>query len=147
MKKFFLNTLLLGLLPIQQPQPARPVIITQSQLESWAQTWQAKLGLEEWKVSISQTHTPQLGPDTLGNMNASLANHSATISVLNPDDYAHIGHGYELLSADDVYTDVQRTIVHEMLHLELSILDHRPGTGRAYCMPFNRCYFWATTEN
>jgi len=70
-----------------------------------------------------------LNPDTLGNLKWIAAGRTATIKVLNPLDYD--------MSAAQIPADIERTIVHELIHLELSVLP-RTGSKRVEEQVVNR---------
>ncbi len=92
---------------------AKPVI-TNAQVANWVRVWQKRLHLEDWKVEAHIVHPSDLRPDTLGNLKWNSASHTATIRVLSPTDYD--------LPAADVAEDMEYTVVHELIHLQLSAL-------------------------
>jgi hypothetical protein len=74
--------------------------------------WQQRLNLEEWTVSIVISHPADLKPRTLGNIHWDAEKKTAIIRVLDPADYK--------IPFDDVLKDIEFTVVHELIHLELS---------------------------
>lgn len=56
----------------------------------------------------------ELKPDTLGNLKWNLATRTATIKVLSPIDYD--------IPPADIPEDIEYTVVHELIHLQLSVL-------------------------
>jgi len=90
------------------------VSVTNAQLDQWLRTWQSRLALSEWKVEVRMVRATDLNPDTLGHLKWNAADHTATIKVLNPLDYE--------LPADQIPADIERTVVHELVHLQLSVL-------------------------
>jgi hypothetical protein len=73
--------------------------------------WQRRLKLEDWKVSILSVHPSDLRPHTLGNIHWDADKKTAVIRVLNASDY-HMPYRATL-------NDMEFTIVHELIHLEL----------------------------
>jgi hypothetical protein len=74
--------------------------------------WQQRLDLEDWRISVRVTRREDLKPKTLGGIRWDKRKKSAVIWVLDPSDYE--------LSHPEMLQDLERTIVHELLHLELS---------------------------
>jgi hypothetical protein len=75
-------------------------------------SWQKRLNLEDWKISIQVARASDLKPRTLGNIHWDTDKKTATIHVLDPADYK--------LPFPDVLADVEFTVVHELIHLELA---------------------------
>jgi hypothetical protein len=76
----------------------------------WA--WQKRLNLQDWKITVALAHATELKPRTLGNIHWDTDKKTATIHVLDPADYH--------LPFDAMLKDMEFTIVHELIHLELS---------------------------
>ena len=74
--------------------------------------WQNRLNLRDWDVSVSIVRATQLKPNTLGNIHWDLGKKTAVIRVLDPADYE--------LSLPDMLRDMEFTVVHELIHLELA---------------------------
>jgi hypothetical protein len=89
-------------------------LVTNSQVEQWLRTWQARLALTDWKVDAHIVRAADLNPDTLGHLKWNASDHTASIKVLSPLDYD--------LPADQIPADMERTVVHELVHLQLSVL-------------------------
>ncbi len=89
-------------------------IVTQAQVNRWVKLWQGRLALDEWKIDARIVRAQDLNPDTLGNLKWNAANRTAIIKVLNPADYD--------LAPTEIPADIERTVVHELVHLELSAL-------------------------
>jgi hypothetical protein len=89
-------------------------IVTISQVEQWLHTWQARLALTDWKVEVRIVRAADLNPDTLGHLKWNAGDHTASIKVLSPQDYD--------LAPDEIPADMERTVVHELVHLQLSVL-------------------------
>lgn len=111
--------LCLGASPASGAPPAvaeakTKAVVTDTQVAGWVKVWQKRLHLEDWKVEARIVRTSDLRPDTLGNLKWNSVNHTATIKVLNPTDYD--------MQAPDVVEDIEYTVVHELVHLQLSVL-------------------------
>lgn len=76
--------------------------------------WQHRLKLQDWQISLVMTHPSGLKPGTLGNIQWDPGKKSAVLHVLDASDY-HLG-------CRDMLNDMEFTVVHELIHLELSSL-------------------------
>lgn len=90
--------------------------ITQAQVDDWTRSWQRRLDLGEWTITTLIVRTADLKQDTLGNLKWNTANRTAVVKVLNPLDYE--------LPSSEIPSDIEYTIVHELIHLQLSVLPH-----------------------
>lgn len=88
--------------------------VSDAQVAGWLKVWQKRLHLEDWKVDVRVVRSTELRPETLGNLKWNSVSKTATIKVLNPVDYE--------MSAADVPEDMEYTVVHELVHLQLSSL-------------------------
>jgi hypothetical protein len=88
--------------------------VSDVEVQAWLKNWQSRLHLEDWAVSVRVVRSTELKPDTLGNLKWDSAAHTATIKVLSPLDYD--------LSPSETTEDIEYTIVHELVHLQLSVL-------------------------
>jgi len=84
--------------------------------------WQQRLKLEDWKISILMAHPNDLKPKTLGNIHWDADKKSAVIRVLDASDYQ--------LGCRDMLDDMEFTVVHELIHLELSSLPRSDASRR-----------------
>jgi len=101
---------------VSTPENATTSGITQAQVDDWTKGWQNRLDLNEWTITTNIVRIGDLKPDTLGNLKWNSSNKTAIIKVLNPLDYD--------LPAAEIPTDIEYTIVHELIHLQLSVLPH-----------------------
>ena len=89
--------------------------------------WRQRLKLEDWNISAVMTRRVDLAPQTLGGIRWDKSKKSATIWVLDPADYA--------LPYREMLDDMELTVVHELVHLELTSLPrsqaHRGNEERA----------------
>ena len=76
--------------------------------------WRQRLKLEDWQVSAVMTRRSDLAPRTLGGIHWDKPKKTAVIWVLDPADYR--------LPLREMLDDMQLTIVHELVHLELTSL-------------------------
>jgi hypothetical protein len=83
-------------------------------LEERLALWQKRLALQDWKISIEMARPSELKPSTLGNIRWDASDRTAVIRVLHPQEYR--------LACPAMITDMEFTVVHELIHLELSSL-------------------------
>ena len=76
--------------------------------------WQQRLNLADWNISVAVARASDLKPRTLGNIHWDAEKKRAIIKVLHPADYN--------MPMDEMLADVEFTVVHELIHLELSSL-------------------------
>lgn len=76
--------------------------------------WQRRLKLDDWKITIIMSRAKDLKPKTLGNIHWDADTKSATIRVLAASEYQ--------LACPAMLDDMEFTVVHELVHLELSSL-------------------------
>jgi hypothetical protein len=74
--------------------------------------WQKRLQLEDWKISVLVARASELKPKTLGNIHWDTDKKTASIRVLDPADYE--------MSLPEMLRDMEFTVVHELIHLELA---------------------------
>src|SRR5689334_12718313 len=84
--------------------------------------WQQRLKLQDWKIVVLMAHPTDLKPKTLGNIHWDADKKSAVIRVLDASDY-HMG-------CHDMLDDMEFTVVHELIHLELSSLPRSDASRR-----------------
>ena len=73
--------------------------------------WQKRLQLEDWNIDLKIVHLSELKPKTLGHIEWHTDTRRANISVLHPADYQ--------LAFADALKDMEFTVVHELVHLQL----------------------------
>lgn len=76
--------------------------------------WQRHLKLQNWRISLRLCPPSELKPRTMGNIHWDRNRHSAVIRVL---DAAHYRLPYRAM-----LDDMEFTIVHELVHLQLASL-------------------------
>jgi hypothetical protein len=85
--------------------------------------WQQRLHLQDWKISIIMSHPSELKPRTLGNIHWDSDKKAAVIRVLHPADYK--------MAYKPMVEDMEFTVVHELIHLELSSLPRSEASRSA----------------
>lgn len=98
---------------------AKIAAVSESQVETWVKLWQTRLHLEEWRLEVRLVRSTELKPDTLGNLKWNSVNRSAVIKVLTPGEYE--------LAPSEIAEDIEYTVVHELVHLHLSVLPRDLG--------------------
>lgn len=84
--------------------------------------WQQRLNLQDWKISIVMAHQSELKPKTLGNIHWESDKKTAVIRVLDASDYK--------IPFRETLDDMEFTVVHELIHLELSSLPRSDASRR-----------------
>ena len=87
-------------------------LMTQSFVNEKLWVWQKRLNLQDWNVTVEMARATDLKPKTLGNIHWDLEKKTAVIHVLDAADYH--------MSFHDMLNDMEFTVVHELIHLELS---------------------------
>jgi hypothetical protein len=86
-------------------------------------TWRRRLNLEQWNISIVMTRRSDLKPKTRGGIRWDKDKRSAVICVMDASDY-------QLLHRE-MLEDMEFTIVHELIHLELASLPRSEASRRS----------------
>lgn len=76
--------------------------------------WQQRLNLQDWNISVLMTRRSDLKANTLGGIRWDKSKKSAVICVQDAADYR--------VPLAEMLKDMEFTIVHELVHLELSSL-------------------------
>jgi hypothetical protein len=80
------------------------------------------LDLKDWQIKFQLVRTDALEPKTLGNINWDADVKSAKISVLSSYDYK--------LPYREMLDDMEFTVVHELVHLQLASLPRSEASRR-----------------
>lgn len=104
--------LLASMMPAQAASPATSQV--DEFLAQKLQSWQKRLKLEDWKVTITLTPRAALKPGTLGGIKWDKKKHTAVMAIIAPEDYN--------MTEAAMLADMEFTIVHELVHLELASL-------------------------
>jgi hypothetical protein len=89
----------------------------EARLDRQMKFWQKRLGLVDWSLTVRLVRQSEIDPNSWGMAAWDPDSKTGTISVLDPRDYNL--HGGELK------LDMQCTIVHELVHIQVSPLDAR----------------------
>lgn len=77
-------------------------------------SWQKRLGLDDWNMTLQVVRQNQIDPNAWGSSHWDAREKTATIQVLDPRDYN--------LKGADLRLDMECTIVHELVHIQVSPL-------------------------
>ena len=86
------------------------------------QAWQDRMNLKDWDIRVQLVRADQLEPKTLGNIHWDTDSKTATIAVLSTEDYK--------LPWKAMLDDMEFTVVHELVHLELASLPRSDASRR-----------------
>ena len=78
-------------------------------------SWQKRLGLDDWNMTLQVVRQSEIDPNAWGSSHWDVRAKTATIQVLDPRDYN--------LKGADLRLDMECTIVHELVHIQVSPLD------------------------
>jgi hypothetical protein len=87
-------------------------LLAESFMAEKLSAWQKRLNLQDWNITVVLARATELKPKTLGNIHWDTDKKTATIHVLDPADYR--------LPLGAMLQDMEFTVVHELIHLELS---------------------------
>jgi hypothetical protein len=76
--------------------------------------WQRRLNLQDWSITVKVCRSTDLRRETVGNVHWDSEKKTAIIRVLDASDYT--------IPFASVLRDVEMTVVHELVHLELAYL-------------------------
>lgn len=98
------------------PAPGTEVQSTRVQrfVDEKVAAWRQRLKLEDWHVTAVLTRRSDLAPETLGGIHWDKRQKTAVVWVLDPADYR--------LPYREMLDDMELTIVHELVHLDLTAL-------------------------
>jgi hypothetical protein len=85
--------------------------------------WQQRLNLTKWNIRANLVRTGALKPKTLGGIHWDAGVMEATIDVLSTHDYQ--------LPHQAMLDDMENTVVHELVHLQLSSLPRSEASRSA----------------
>jgi hypothetical protein len=94
----------------------------QKYVEHSLRVWQQRLNLGTWALKVELVHPSAMEPKTLGNIHWDRTAKTATINVLSSYDYT--------LPAHEMLDDMEFTVVHELVHLNLCSLPKNAASER-----------------
>ena len=83
--------------------------------------WQRRLNLEDWRITVTICRSGELRRETVGNVHWDPHKKTAVIRVLDASDYD--------IGFPAVLRDVETTVVHELVHLELAYLPRNESSA------------------
>src|SRR6476469_2608042 len=89
----------------------------ETRLDRQMKFWQKRLGLEEWTFTVRLVRQAEIDANTWGAAEWDPDTKTGTISVLDPRDYN--------LKGGELKLDMECTIVHELVHIQVSPLAAR----------------------
>jgi hypothetical protein len=114
------------------PEPAAEerISLAHVHLHQKLRIWQSHLKLQDWKISVRMCPPSQLRPRTLGSIEWDARTRSAVLCVLDARHYR--------MPCRDMLDDMEFTLVHELLHLQLSSLPRSQASRKAEEQAINR---------
>lgn len=94
----------------------------ESRLDRQMKFWQKRLGLEEWNLALRIVRQAEIDRNAWGSSEWDPDAKSGVISVLDPRDYN--------LKGGELKLDMECTIVHELVHIQVSPLAARDENTR-----------------
>lgn len=84
--------------------------------------WQKRLKLDDWTVSVVMTRKADLKQGTMAGIRWDKGKKTATMWAMDAADYA--------VSDEEMLKDLEFTVVHELIHLELASLPKSEASRR-----------------
>jgi hypothetical protein len=94
--------------------------MTESELQELCSEWQKRLKLQNWNIICKFVRHNEIGADTIAEAHYRLNLETAVLKVLDQDDYLRVWDR-------DFPQDIEESVVHELLHLELATLAPEGG--------------------
>lgn len=92
--------------------------------------WQKRLNLQDWTVTVVTSRKADLKQGTMGKIKWDKGKKTATIWTVDVADYT--------LSNEELLKDLEFTVVHELIHLELASLPKSEASRRSEEFAVNR---------
>lgn len=92
--------------------------------------WQKRLNLQDWTISIVMSRKTDLKQGTMGKIRWDKGKKTATIWTVDVADYT--------VPEDEMLKDLEFTVVHELIHLELASLPKNEASRRSEEFAVNR---------
>jgi hypothetical protein len=94
----------------------------ETRLDRQLRSWQRRLGMEDWNLKVRVVRQSEIDRNSWGAAEWDSDSRTGTISVLDPRDYN--------LRGGELNVDMECTIVHELVHIQLSPLSTHDETVR-----------------
>lgn len=105
------------------PRAEEHEVLAQKFVKDKLKLWQSRLNLEKWDIRVELVRAASLKPKTLGNIHWDSDTMQATVNVLSSYDYK--------LPLQEMLDDMEFTVVHELVHLQLSSLPRSEASRSA----------------
>jgi hypothetical protein len=86
------------------------------------EVWQKRLKLDEWKITVVMARKADLKQGTMGGIRWDKGKKTATLWAMDAADYT--------VSTEEMLEDLEFTVVHELIHLELASLPKSEASRR-----------------
>src|SRR5579871_156859 len=100
--------------PSTDADPEQRARLAENFLTERLAIWKQRLGLDNWKISMVMSHRSDMKPRTLGGIHWDKRRKTAEMQVLSASEYR--------LSIPEMLADMEFTVVHGLIHLELAPL-------------------------
>ncbi len=100
----------------EQTAPSGSAPTPKQFVEERLAVWQQRLSLQDWTISIAMKRLADFPPKTLGGIRWDKSKKTAVIWVVDAADYQ--------LPYQAMLEDMELTVVHELVHLDLTALPH-----------------------
>ena len=94
----------------------------ESRLDRQVRFWQKRMGLDEWNFTVRVVRQAEIDSNSWGSAQWDPQSKTGTIDVLDPRDYN--------LKGGELRLDMECTIVHELVHIQLSPLQAHSAQQR-----------------
>jgi hypothetical protein len=122
----FASVALLGLIGTPLLAESEPLEqkrnLAASFLSDKVEVWQKRLKLDEWKITVVMTRKADLKKGTMAGIRWDKGKKTATLWAVDAADYA--------VPTDEMLKDLEFTVVHELIHLELASLPKSEASRR-----------------
>lgn len=124
----FIFLSILGAGPLPAAEPPNPLTpqererIAEEFVHQRLQIWRERMNLTDWNIRVDLVRSITLEPRTLGNIHWDTDTKQASVSVLSTYDYH--------LPFRAMLEDMEFTVVHELVHLQLASLPRSEASRR-----------------
>src|SRR5262249_41569053 len=108
---------------VSSATPQEREALAQSFVNNKLRLWQQRMNLTDWSIHANLVRNNSLKPKTLGGIHWDRNTMTASIDVLSTYDYK--------LTPQEMLDDMEFTIVHELVHLQLSSLPRSEASRKA----------------